>query len=797
MKLIAYHPFAVLLACLTLPVTSFATINTFKRAATISYQQQTGSLSGSVKTLDGQPLAQVSVKLLNTSKGTTTDTQGHFNLTGLPLGEFTIEISYIGMKTQHTSVTITEGDRTDLKLALLPEDQELDQVLIKGATTPFIKAPTSYVARLPLTDLENPQVYASVSKTLMAEQLATSLDETLKNIPGAGVPIRFNQNRIVFRSRGFITQPKVRNGLTSFTQTYIDPVNLERIEMLKGPSATLFGSSVVSYGGLLNRVTKKPFDSFGGNISYSGGSYNLNRLTADVNTPINADKTLLFRLNTAVHRENSFQDAGFLNSFTLAPSFSYQISDRAKAYLDVEYNNDKGTSPIRFSPYTTGITSQNITDLNIPYDRSFANNNVFYTGTSLNLFLKLDYKLSENWISQTAIARTSSSFDGYTVQLKGRAATTLRPSITTGTYGYRSTDIQQNFIGNFKLGSLKNRLVVGVDYYNYYADRNVAQVNTGTVDFTQPLTTYYDTFNTSYIDSAAVGGSKTIRNQETQTYSAYASDVINLTDRFLAMLSLRVDHFKDTGTYNLISGKQTEGYEQTALSPKLGVVYQLLPHRLSAFGNYMNGFSNQSGSDKNDAGFKPEQANQWEGGLKFDVFHHKLTGSLSYYDIQVRDIVREDPDDSDYSIQDGTLTSKGLELNLTANPFKHFYIMAGYAYNDSKYTMADASVKGLRPAESGPEHLVNTWMRYAFSGSLKGFALGFGGNHGSSSYQTKTQDAAVVIPAYTTLDASLSYTTQHMIYALKANNLTDEHYWSYRLAPQKPRNFIASVKFLF
>ena len=794
MKAIAHKSLAVLLTCLVLSLTSFTTLKSNPKTR---FQQQTGGVTGSITTRDGKPLAQVSVQVLKASKGTTTDNQGRFSLQGIPVGTATLEVRYVGMQTQHIPVVITAGVLTQVKVQLTPKDQELDQVLVKGATTPFIKAPTAYVARLPLTDLENPQVYASVSKTLMAEQLATSLDETLKNIPGTGVPIRFNQNRIVFLSRGFITQPKIRNGLTSFNQTYIDPVNLERIEMLKGPSATLFGSSVVSYGGLLNRVSKKPFDSFGGNISYLGGSYNLNRLTADVNTPLNADKTLLFRINSAVHRENSFQDAGFVNSFTLAPVLSYQISPRAKASLDIEYSSDKGTSPIRFSPYTQDIASQNIADLNIPYDRSFANDNVFYTSTSLNIFFKLDYKLSENWTSQTAISRTSSSFDGYTTQLKGRSATTLRPSVTTGTYGYRSTDIQQNFIGKFKLGSFKNRLVVGLDYYNYYADRNVAKINTGTVDFTQPLTTFYDTYNPAFIDAAAAEGAKTVRNQETETYSAYASDVINLTDRLLAMLSLRVDHFKDKGTFNLISGKQAAGYEQTALSPKLGVVYQLLPHTLSAFGNYMNGFSNQSGSDKNDASFKPEQANQWEGGLKFDALHHKLTGSVSYYDIQVTDIVRQDPEDTDYSIQDGTLQSKGLEINLTAQPFRHFNILAGYAYNDSNYTRADASVNGLRPAASGPQHLLNTWMRYDFSGRLHGFALGFGGNHGSSAYQTKTQDAEVIIPAYTTLDASLSYTTQRMVYALKANNLTDEAYWSYRLAPQKPRNFIASVKFLF
>lgn len=113
----------------------------------------------------------------------------------------------------------------------------------------------------------------------------------------------------------------LRNGVGSFTYATVDPANLERIEVIKGPSATLFGSTLSSFGGLFNRVTKKPFDTFKGEISYSAASWDLNRLTADINTPLNADKTALLRINTSLHSERSFQDAGFNKNFLFAPSF--------------------------------------------------------------------------------------------------------------------------------------------------------------------------------------------------------------------------------------------------------------------------------------------------------------------------------------------------------------------------------------------------------------------------------------------------------------------------------------------
>ncbi|MFX5574575.1 hypothetical protein ABTD77_19235, partial [Acinetobacter baumannii] len=92
------------------------------------------------------------------------------------------------------------------------------------------------------------------------------------------------------------------------------------IEVIKGPSATLFGSTLTSYGGLINRVTKKPYASFGGEINYASGSYGYNRVAADINTPLDSAKNVLLRVNTAYRYEGSFQDNGFERGLVIAPS---------------------------------------------------------------------------------------------------------------------------------------------------------------------------------------------------------------------------------------------------------------------------------------------------------------------------------------------------------------------------------------------------------------------------------------------------------------------------------------------
>jgi iron complex outermembrane receptor protein len=227
-------------------------------------------------------------------------------------------------------------------------------------------------------------------------------------------------------------------------------------------------------------------------------------------------------------------------------------------------------------------------------------------------------------------------------------------------------------------------------------------------------------------------------------------------------------------------------------------VYEVVPERLSVFGNYMNGFFNRPGSDINGNFFKPERGNQAEGGVKGDVFNHRLVGTVSYYDIRVRNVLCIAPTNVNYQIQNGTQHSRGVEIELTANPFTGLNLVAGYAYNDSSCLDADESVRGLRPALSGPARTLNFWASYCLSqGKWNGLGLGFGGNVSSDSYQTNTRAAKVIIPAYTLLDATVFYDQPKYRIGLKVDNLTSEKTWSVRLTPQAPARFTGNFVLKF
>ncbi len=251
---------------------------------------QSGSLNGKVTDSKNNPLSNVNIAISHTSLGTTTNETGDYVISNLAPGTYTLTFSMVGFATQQVSVYVKGGESTSIATIILSEAQEqLNEVVVQGEMVNKYTRPASvYVSKMPLKDIENPQVYNSITSELLQDQVVTNFDDALKNAPGIDKlwesTGRGNDGAGYFSLRGFPVQPTMINGLPGLTNGSPDPANIESIEVIKGPSGTLYGSSLISYGGLININTKKPFYGFGGNISYTSGSYGLNRVSADVNT---------------------------------------------------------------------------------------------------------------------------------------------------------------------------------------------------------------------------------------------------------------------------------------------------------------------------------------------------------------------------------------------------------------------------------------------------------------------------------------------------------------------------------
>ncbi len=687
----------------------------------------------------------------------------------------------------------------------------LKEVTVEGLReNKYKKESSTTVSKMPLKDIENPQVYNSIPANLLKEQVVTNFNDALKNATGVTrlweSTGRNGDGAEYYSMRGFAVQPSMVNGLPALTNTTIDPINIDNIEVIKGPSGTLFGSSVISYGGLINVVTKKPHQQFGGEISYNNGTYGSNRVTADVNLPLN-DKAAV-RVNSAYTTEESFQDAGFSNAFFLAPSLKYEVNDKLTFLVNTEFykNTSAKASMIFLSRYAPlSFDSMELFDRN--YKRSFTSNDLTMNNNSFNMQMQALYKLSNNWTSQTVLSKSSTKTNGYYHYLWDSAnGDEFTRFISKADGTFYTTNIQQNFIGDFKIGNMRNRLVAGLDYYNSrLINGGSGWVANGTVSLVNG--TDNGVLTQAGTDALLTGSfaGNTEANQEIM--SAYVSDVLNVTNKLSVMASLRLDYFD--GKTSQYDGIETKG--QVALSPKFGAVYQIVENKVSVFGNYMNGFKNVApttvadldGSNPRTKEFDPEQANQFEVGLKTSLYKDIISASVSYYDIRVKDRVITDPNNINNSIQGGEVESKGVEVSIVANPIKGLNVIAGFSHNDAEVTKESPGdgYLGLRPEEAGPETLVNLWANYTVTeGQLKGFGIGFGGNY-ASEYKTlnRANTGTFALPDYTVLNSALSYDNDKFNVSLKLNNMLNEKYYSgwSTVTPQRLRSITAGVTYKF
>ena len=778
-------------------------------------QQNNGKIKGIITTSDGDPAADVNVVLKNSKYTATANDDGRFEFNRVKPNAYTLQVSLTGYETLTQDITVTENQTTTLQLQLTISNKQLKEVIITNDRGKAFPKQSVYVSKMPLKNIENPQVYNVVSSEIMKEQAITNYEDALKNVPGiqklwestgsAGGGGSF------YTLRGFATQANIVNGLPGLTNGSLDPANIERIEVIKGPSGTLFGSSLISYGGLINTVTKIPYSGFGTEVSYLAGSFGLNRVTADVNTSVNESDNVAIRVNAAYQTENSFQDAGFRTSYFVAPVLSYKVNEKLSFLINTEFMQEEKTTPaMLFLGRSKSLQFANVEELNYNTKLSFTNNDLSVKNPKYNLQAQMNYKISDQWTSQTALSRGSTKSNGYYSYLSDNQDgqgdfsiyITKENSFTT------TTDIQQNFIGDFKIGNMRNRIVIGLDYFQ----KDVMYGGTGWNGVykvtPQGEIRQYDDQNPNYLTQSSVD--KLLSNTGTgnynlrdNTYSIYASDVINITPKLIAMTSLRVDYFdtkRDITT-------DEDDYNQTALSPKFGLLYQPFEDKLALFANYMNGFKNVS-PDRATEGqtFEPEHANQLEFGIKANLLGDKLNATVSYYDINVANLLTVDPENPLNSVQGGESRSKGFEFDLNASPVKGLNIIAGYSYNDSKVTKGDIGnvwlEEGKRPMWSGPENLVNLWATYKFYyGSLKGFGLGFGGNYASENAIVNSEILGkFVLPSYTVINGSVFYGTNKFRVAININNIANKEYfnggWS-TVNPQKPRNAVASFSYKF
>ncbi|RPI67056.1 MAG: hypothetical protein EHM47_15420 [Ignavibacteriales bacterium] len=284
---------------------------------------------------------------------------------------------------------------------------------------------------------------------------------------------------------------------------------VERLEVIKGPSSLIYGTSGISYGGLLNIVTKKPFKKKFFDAGLTFGSYNLQRFTGDINIPFNDDNTMLFRLNVVAHSEGSFQDYGFKRSYLLAPSFYYKINNNTEFFFDAELNNSKFSSPTWF----IGVGALNVNqidEIKVDYFKSYVSRDLDFEPTQLNNYYgRLNYSVSEDWKLSANVALADINLNGSNMVPLFLNDSLMVRRLFDYNGQYNTLNLHPFITGDFLIGNFRNRMIFGIDYK--WAQIHLSRfynLNIDTINYTQdnfPLLNLNQirmNYSTSFIEKA-------------------------------------------------------------------------------------------------------------------------------------------------------------------------------------------------------------------------------------------------------------------------------------------------------
>jgi len=601
-----------------------------------------------------------------------------------------------------------------------------------------------------------------IPRRILEDQKTTRIQEALENVSGVRKQGNYGGSDAGgYRIRGFDQDGNFRNGFSDNDfYSSVDPANIERIEVLKGPASVLFGQA--EPGGIVNIVTKQPLSTPYYSAEFNVGNYSFYRPSFDISGPLTDDGSLLYRLNVAYQNSGSFRDYNFTDRVFVAPVITWNISDRTSLTFDLEYLNNS----YRFD---RGLPSIGNRPAPIPISRFIGLPESVYNDSSLRLGYRLEHNFSKDWQLRNAFSFVSGklSSDAYAsggydlVDNQFAPIYVGREEFTRKTY-----TLQTELVGKFKTGSIVHQPLIGVELR-----RNTWEYTS--FDVADPI--LLDIFNPNYdVDLPDIPDEQTLSyTTRRDTLGIYLQDQITFADNLKVLIGGRFDAFqrKETGF-----AETTTEESLSAFSPRVGIVYQPI-QPISLYASYAQSFKPDrffGRSEATNEPFKPTRGTQYEVGIKADI-SERLSATLAAFEITKTNVVTSDPNDPDLSVQVGEQRSRGIELDIGGEILPGWNIIASYTYTDA-ITSKDNTIAVGNRINNVPEHAASLWTTYELqSGDLKGLGFGLGLYYVGDRYADLSNTS--VLPSYFRTDSAIYYKQDNWRLALNFRNLFNETYY--------------------
>ncbi|MBW3733009.1 TonB-dependent receptor [Aeromonas dhakensis] len=626
-----------------------------------------------------------------------------------------------------------------------------------------------------------PQAIDSVKASELTAFGQPTLSEALTGIPGvnASGDTRFDGVNI----RGFsASNDFYLDGFRDDMQYTRDLGNTERVEVLKGPAAVLYGRG--STGGIVNRVSKKPQKGLESSVSAQVGSFDSRRLAADLNGE--AGEQVQVRLNLAQEDKDSFRNGVTSKRTLLAPSVNWEISDKLNWLVQYE-RNEHDRTPDR------GIPGVNGRPADVPKEYVYSDTRRdFIDDVAQSTRSRLSWDINDQWQLRQQLGYTSldSQFDNtYVTSVKGDKVTRARWQQDLKANSLISnTEVE----GQLQTGPVEHRLLVGFE--QNWQERTPKLYQNATAI---PAGNLYDPGSLPTYDGAMKLSSDA--NHKVRGYGLYVQDQLSLGDWHL-LAGLRRDDFTVTSRRNDLNKEETVSV--TSLSPRLGLVWNPIEEH-AFYASYSKTFTPVGGEligitpgDKNN-NLDPQHTRLYEGGVKSDWLDGRLATTLSLYRLEMYNKRSKDPLDPTKVILTGLQRTEGIELSARAQLTDELYLRGGIAIQDAEQVKADADLQGKRPMN------VSRQNGELFAGYQSG-KQGWFGETGVTAVGDRFADNAntTTLPGYARFDARAGYRWQQWEAQLSVENLTDHDYFvsatsASQIMPGTPRQLHLSAAYRF
>ena len=638
---------------------------------------------------------------------------------------------------------------------------------------------------------DTPQSITVLTEEFLRDIEMIDLNEALAFIPGvvegqAGVG---GDNPV--ESRGQAMTRLVDNMPDESSNVRPDTALVERVEVLKGTSSSLYGSS--SPGGVINTITKKPKAKPAYVLNAQFGAYNLRRQTIDFTGPLNASKSLRYRLVAAYEQGDNFRDYVNNDRWTLLPALTYVFQPGTQATVTHEYLHTRQTMDAGL-PIFTGDTA-----VRLPRERYLSLPEFDYQIIKRATRAFLDHRFSEHWSMRAGYVYTTFWLDKPGGQLTGQASATTRRQarrINTQHIEADSHVFQADLLGQFTTGPLAHRTLLGVDWRRRNNDLSTVAQN---------ITPNFVNVDTPTYNYTRTGAPSTLNHNTSESVSAgaFIQDQASLfQEKLVFLVGVRLDATEQDST-SLTLPQPVNYVAPRVLTPRYAGLWHPVPN-LTLYGAYGESFQPDLsgrpifGTDKR---LDPVTGTLYEAGAKSKLFSGRLWLDVNAFQLERENIVTADPDNAGFVQQSGLERSKGYEISFNGDPLPNLTVFGGYAFTDGKVVRDTNRTLIGKPLRGLSRNNYTIFTKYRFrSGRLKG--LGFGAGLRRSDERPGATNTTLRFPGYTVANAQANYAWRHYSFNVSVTNLFDEYYWANVAAfngnrAGEPRAWRASVRASF